>query len=197
MRLTANPVVAIDGPSGAGKSTVARALAARLGVPYIDTGAMYRAVGLAARERGIPLPIPDPAAVEAHRGVGRHRPRPLAGGDARPSRRARRLPRDPASRDLALRLRRIGDPGRAPEAGRGAAAAGGGTGRGPRGPGHRHPGLPGDPPQVFSDGGPASVRAERRARELAGPGHPAAPRGSARGNGKARPGRRLPRPTPR
>jgi CMP/dCMP kinase len=59
------PIVAIDGPSGAGKSTVARALAARLGVPYIDTGAMYRAVGLAARERGVPLPIPDPAAVEA------------------------------------------------------------------------------------------------------------------------------------
>lgn len=65
MRLTANPVVAIDGPSGAGKSTVARALAVRLGVPYIDTGAMYRAVGLAARERGISLPIPDPAAVQA------------------------------------------------------------------------------------------------------------------------------------
>jgi cytidylate kinase len=63
--LTPNPVVAIDGPSGAGKSTVARALAHRLGVPYIDTGAMYRAVGLAARERGIPLPIPDPRAVEA------------------------------------------------------------------------------------------------------------------------------------
>ena len=38
-------IVAIDGPSGAGKSTVARALAARLRVPYIDTGAMYRAVG--------------------------------------------------------------------------------------------------------------------------------------------------------
>jgi cytidylate kinase len=63
--LTPNPVVAIDGPSGAGKSTVARALAHRLGVPFIDTGAMYRAVGLAARERGIPLPISDPRAVEA------------------------------------------------------------------------------------------------------------------------------------
>jgi cytidylate kinase len=50
-------LVAIDGPSGAGKSTAARALAARLGVPYIDTGAMYRAVGLAARERGIRLPL--------------------------------------------------------------------------------------------------------------------------------------------
>ena len=53
-------LVAIDGPSGAGKSTAARALAARLGIPYIDTGAMYRAVGLAARERGIRLPIADP-----------------------------------------------------------------------------------------------------------------------------------------
>ena len=60
-----HPIVAIDGPSGAGKSTVARALAARLHVPYIDTGAMYRAIGLAARERGIPLPIPDPDAVAA------------------------------------------------------------------------------------------------------------------------------------
>jgi cytidylate kinase len=56
-------VVAIDGPSGSGKSTAARALAARLGVPYIDTGAMYRAVGLAVKERGIPLPLSDPEAV--------------------------------------------------------------------------------------------------------------------------------------
>jgi CMP/dCMP kinase len=42
---------------------VARALAARLNVPYIDTGAMYRAIGLAARDRGIPLPVSDPDAV--------------------------------------------------------------------------------------------------------------------------------------
>jgi len=56
-----NPIiVAIDGPSGAGKSTAARELARRLGVPYIDTGAMYRAVGLAAREAGIALPIGEP-----------------------------------------------------------------------------------------------------------------------------------------
>jgi cytidylate kinase len=55
--LTEPLIVAIDGPSGAGKSTVARALATRLGVPYIDTGAMYRAVGLAAREAGVRLPI--------------------------------------------------------------------------------------------------------------------------------------------
>jgi cytidylate kinase len=58
-------VVAIDGPSGAGKSTVARALAKRLGVPYIDTGAMYRAVGLAARRRQVRLPLGDPEAVAA------------------------------------------------------------------------------------------------------------------------------------
>jgi len=41
-------VVAIDGPSGAGKSTIAKLAAARLGIDYIDTGAMYRAVALAA-----------------------------------------------------------------------------------------------------------------------------------------------------
>jgi cytidylate kinase len=62
-------IVAIDGPSGAGKSTAARALAVRLGVPYIDTGAMYRAVGLAARNRGIALPIEDAEAVAS---IARH-----------------------------------------------------------------------------------------------------------------------------
>ncbi len=46
-------VIAIDGPAGAGKSTVARALAARLGLEYLDTGAMYRAVTHAAMRRGI------------------------------------------------------------------------------------------------------------------------------------------------
>jgi cytidylate kinase len=44
-------VVAIDGPAGAGKSTVARAVAAALGFTYLDTGAMYRAVALAAADR--------------------------------------------------------------------------------------------------------------------------------------------------
>ena len=43
---------------------MARTLATRLGVPYIDTGAMYRAVGVAARERGIRLPITDAGAIE-------------------------------------------------------------------------------------------------------------------------------------
>ena len=44
--------VAIDGPSGAGKSTLARAAAAALGFIYVDTGAIYRTVGLCAREQG-------------------------------------------------------------------------------------------------------------------------------------------------
>ena len=47
------PVIAIDGPSGSGKSTVARALAERLGLDYLDTGAMYRGVAFAALRRGI------------------------------------------------------------------------------------------------------------------------------------------------
>ena len=49
-------VVAIDGPAGAGKSTVARAVAERIGGVYLDSGAMYRSVALAALRRGI-----DPA----------------------------------------------------------------------------------------------------------------------------------------
>jgi len=49
-------VIAIDGPSGAGKSTTARLLAERLGYIYIDTGAMYRAIGWKAKREGI-----DPA----------------------------------------------------------------------------------------------------------------------------------------
>jgi len=47
--------IAIDGPSGAGKSTAGRTLAKRLGYTYIDTGAMYRAVALKIKERGIEL----------------------------------------------------------------------------------------------------------------------------------------------
>jgi cytidylate kinase len=49
MKMRTQPVVAIDGPVGAGKSTVARALARALGFNYLNTGAMYRAVAVAAR----------------------------------------------------------------------------------------------------------------------------------------------------
>jgi CMP/dCMP kinase len=48
-------VIAIDGPAGAGKSTVARGLAGALGFTYLDSGAMYRCVALAALRRGLDL----------------------------------------------------------------------------------------------------------------------------------------------
>lgn len=52
-------VVAIDGPGGAGKSTVSRRLAAKLGYAYVDTGAMYRIVGVLAAEQGLAIEDAD------------------------------------------------------------------------------------------------------------------------------------------
>ena len=46
-------IISIDGPAGSGKSTAARKLAAKLGIPYLDTGAMYRAIAFAAQEAGV------------------------------------------------------------------------------------------------------------------------------------------------
>jgi cytidylate kinase len=60
-------VIAIDGPAGAGKSSVARAVARELGFTYLDTGAMYRAVGLATTESGDP---PGQVAERIHIEVG-------------------------------------------------------------------------------------------------------------------------------
>jgi pantoate ligase/cytidylate kinase len=54
--MTRSPIVAIDGPAGAGKSTVTRAFAERLGLTYLDTGAMYRALTWWVRHQGV-----DPA----------------------------------------------------------------------------------------------------------------------------------------
>lgn len=62
-------VVAVDGPVGSGKSTVARRVAARLGYLYLDTGAMYRAVGLLASEAGVSL-TDEPAVVAVARVAG-------------------------------------------------------------------------------------------------------------------------------
>ena len=58
-------IVAIDGPAGAGKSTVARLLAERLAFPYLDTGAMYRALTWLALDRGISLEDGDALAALA------------------------------------------------------------------------------------------------------------------------------------
>jgi CMP/dCMP kinase len=60
-------VIAIDGPAGSGKSTVARTVAHRLGYTYLDSGAMYRAVALAAIERGV---APSAVAPEVRIGLG-------------------------------------------------------------------------------------------------------------------------------
>ena len=64
------PVVAIDGPAGAGKSTVAKGVARALGYTLVDTGSLYRAVALVARNRGVAFD--DRGAVE--RATPRRRP---------------------------------------------------------------------------------------------------------------------------
>jgi cytidylate kinase len=61
-------IITIDGPAGSGKSTVARMLAARLGVAYLDTGAMYRAIAHAAIQRGVDTESSD-ALLELARSV--------------------------------------------------------------------------------------------------------------------------------
>src|SRR3954469_25590273 len=55
LKLSAAMVITIDGPAGTGKSTVAQALAQRLGFDFLDTGAMYRALGLEALRRNVNL----------------------------------------------------------------------------------------------------------------------------------------------
>jgi 3-phosphoshikimate 1-carboxyvinyltransferase len=62
------PLVAIDGPAGSGKSTVSKALATRLGIDRLDTGAMYRAIAWAALERGVD-PADGPAVAAIARGA--------------------------------------------------------------------------------------------------------------------------------
>ena len=58
-------IIAIDGPAGAGKSTIAREVATRLGFQLVDTGAIYRAVALEARRRGVDLQDADALAAIA------------------------------------------------------------------------------------------------------------------------------------
>ncbi len=118
-------MIAIDGPSGVGKSTISRALAERTGSRYIDTGAMYRAVALLARDRDVSL---DDASGLAGLGremqieftVGDDGPRvKLNGEDVTPSLRlpgvseeASRLSRFPEVREvLVAKQRKLGEQG--------------------------------------------------------------------------------------
>lgn len=57
-------VVAVDGPAASGKSSVAKRVSSALNIPYINTGNMYRAVTYAARQSGLSLNPPEPAALE-------------------------------------------------------------------------------------------------------------------------------------
>jgi cytidylate kinase/pantoate ligase/cytidylate kinase len=60
-------IITIDGPAGAGKSSVARTLARRLGFRFLDTGAMYRAVALAGKRRGVDWDAPSDLALLARK----------------------------------------------------------------------------------------------------------------------------------
>jgi cytidylate kinase len=101
-------VVAIDGPAGAGKSTVARAVADALGFTYLDSGAMYRSVALAAARRGVPpAAIADGLQIEVGERVR------LDGEDvteairrSEVSEAASRAAADPAVRQAMVRLQR-------------------------------------------------------------------------------------------
>lgn len=73
-------IVAIDGPAGAGKSTVARQVAERLGMGYLDTGAMYRAVALLAARQGVE--VTDAERLAAIARGHRLTMRPIPGGMA-------------------------------------------------------------------------------------------------------------------
>jgi cytidylate kinase len=169
--VTPRPIVAIDGPSGAGKSTVAKALATRLHVPYIDTGAMYRAIGFAARERGVTLPVKDTDEVAAI-GESVSLELDVSGGDTRVRLNGRdvtdaiRLPEislyaSAVSAIPAVRRRLVAEQRRL-------AAVNGGVLEG-RDIGTRV--FP-DTPYKFFLTAPLAVRAERRARELALRGTP-------------------------
>lgn len=72
-------IIAVDGPAAAGKGTLARRLAAHLGLPYLDTGLLYRAVGRLVLDRG--ADPADPAAAEA--AALALRPEDTARGDLR------------------------------------------------------------------------------------------------------------------
>ena len=95
-------VITVDGPASAGKSSASRALALRLGYAYVDTGAMYRAVGVVAHERGVPLD--DDAALEALLAALRFELREGGGGMAVAGRDLTQTIRRPEAGELASRV---------------------------------------------------------------------------------------------
>jgi len=95
-------VITVDGPASAGKSSASRALAQRLGYAYVDTGAMYRAVGVVAHERGVPLD--DDAALEALLAALRFELREGGGGMAVDGRDLSQTIRRPEAGELASRV---------------------------------------------------------------------------------------------
>ena len=109
-------IVAIDGPAGAGKSSIARQLAERLGFQFLDTGAMYRAVALAALRQGLGDGDADAIARLAGAAGDRFRRHADAAG------RRGRVGRDPHERGVGRRLSGRRQRGRPPPAG-GIAAA--------------------------------------------------------------------------
>ena len=100
--------IAIDGPAGAGKSSLARRLSKELGYIYVDTGAIYRSVGLAAHRRGLDTKneiavsamLPEISIEMRYNDEGEQRMFLDGGG---------RVRRDTHARDIHLRLKRLGD----------------------------------------------------------------------------------------
>ena len=175
-------IITIDGPAGSGRAPSTKALAARLGFEYLDTGAMYRAVALAALRRGH-------RARRRRRGRGRDSPdvrvemppgRVLSNGEDVTA-------RDPHAGSVAGREQGRGDPGRAAVPRRRAAA------RSPRAAtssaraATRARSCSRTPRCKFFLTADSAVRAERRHRELAAQGRASHARRGARGPGRARP----------
>ena len=172
------PVIAVDGPAAAGKGTLARRLAAALGLPYLDTGLLYRAVGRR---------VLDAAATRATR----RRPRRAARAPARrptwpaatcaarrPTRAASAVAAIPAVRAALLDFQR--EFGRAPRRGAGR-------------PRHRHGGLPRRAGEALRHRQPGGARPPPLAG-AAGPG--ASPRDLATGRGRDARARRAGRAAP-
>ena len=149
-------VIAIDGPSGAGKSTAGRAVAHQLGYVFLDTGAMYRALALAALRAGVPL---DEEAALASAGrappassSGRAARRGLDGEDVTAALRTQEVER--------RRLAHLRAPVGAPAHGRAPARDGPGGRRGHGRPRHRHRRVPGRGREVLR-GRPSRASARR------------------------------------